>query len=65
MYRHTGTTQVTGRVITKRFDFGFPEAVLHKILVPRSELELVHKWLCCNQLSLNVEKSNYAIFHAP
>ena len=31
----------------------------------RSELELVHKWLCCNQLSLNIEKSNYVIFHAP
>ena len=31
----------------------------------RSELELVYKWLCCNQLSLNVEKSNYVIFHAP
>ena len=31
----------------------------------RSELELVHKWFCCNQLSLNVEKSNYVIFHAP
>ena len=32
----------------------------------RSELELVYKWLCCNQLSLlNVEKPNYVIFHAP
>lgn len=31
----------------------------------RSELELVHKWLCCNQVSLNIEKSNYVIFHAP
>ena len=31
----------------------------------RSELELVYKWLRCNQLSLNVEKSNYVIFHAP
>ena len=24
----------------------------------RSELELVYKWHCCNQLSVNVEKSN-------
>ena len=29
------------------------------------ELELVHKWLCSNQLSLNIEKSNFVIFHAP
>ena len=31
----------------------------------KNELDLVHKWLCCNQLSLNIEKSNYVIFHAP
>ena len=32
MYRHTGTTQVTSRVITKVFDFGLPETILRKIL---------------------------------
>ena len=31
----------------------------------KNELGYVHKWLCCNQLSLNIEKSNYVIFHAP
>ena len=31
----------------------------------RGELKLVHKWLCCNQLSLNVKKFNYVIFHVP
>ena len=30
-----------------------------------SELSRVHTWLCSNKLSLNIEKSNYVIFHSP
>ena len=30
-----------------------------------NELQEVFNWLCANILSLNVEKSNYAIFHPP
>ena len=30
-----------------------------------NELQEVFSWLCANILSLNVEKSNYAIFHPP
>jgi len=26
---------------------------------------MVYKWLCSNQLSLNIEKSNFVIFHSP
>ena len=28
-----------------------------------SELEKVHAWLCANKLSLNIDKSNFVIFH--
>ena len=28
-----------------------------------SELINIHTWLCANKLSLNIEKSNYVIFH--
>ena len=30
-----------------------------------AELNNSHIWLCANKLSLNVEKSNFVIFHAP
>lgn len=30
-----------------------------------TELSNVHIWLCANRLSLNIEKSNYVIFHPP
>ena len=30
-----------------------------------AELNNIHIWLCANKLSLNVEKSNFVIFHAP
>ena len=30
-----------------------------------AELNNIHIWLCSNKLSLNVEKSNFVIFHAP
>ena len=29
------------------------------------ELNNIHVWLCANKLSLNVEKSNFVIFHPP
>ena len=29
------------------------------------ELGKVHTWLCINKLSLNIDKSNFVIFHAP
>ena len=29
------------------------------------ELENIYYWLCANRLSLNVDKSNFVIFHAP
>lgn len=29
------------------------------------ELSHVHSWLCANKLSLNIEKSNFVIFHPP
>ena len=28
-----------------------------------AQLVKVHNWLCANKLSLNIEKSNYIIFH--
>jgi len=30
-------------------------------ITAKNELENVHKWLCCNQLSLNIDKSNYVM----
>ena len=30
-----------------------------------SELSNIHNWLCANRLSLNVEKSNFVVFHPP
>ena len=27
------------------------------------QLSMVHNWLCANELSLNIEKSNYVLFH--
>jgi len=30
-----------------------------------SELNKVHIWLCANKLSLNIDKSNFVLFHAP
>ena len=30
-----------------------------------SELSNIHNWLCSNRLSLNIEKSNFVIFHSP
>ena len=27
------------------------------------QLSIVHSWLCANKLSLNIEKSNFVIFH--
>ena len=30
-----------------------------------NELQEVFSWLCANKLSLNVEKSNYVVFHSP
>ena len=30
-----------------------------------AELNNIQMWLCTNKLSLNVEKSNFVIFHAP
>ena len=30
-----------------------------------NELVNVHKWLCANKLSLNVEKSSFVVFHPP
>ena len=29
------------------------------------QLHLANKWLCDNKLSLNIEKSNFAIFYPP
>ena len=29
------------------------------------ELNNIHIWLCANKLSLNIEKSNFVIFHPP
>ena len=29
------------------------------------ELNNIHIWLCANKLSLNIEKSNFVIFHSP
>ena len=29
------------------------------------ELKSVHNWLCCNKLSLNIDKTNFVIFHPP
>ena len=30
-----------------------------------SELINIHTWLCANKLSLNIEKSNFILFHSP
>ena len=30
-----------------------------------SQIPLVYNWLCANKLSLNIEKTNYIIFHPP
>lgn len=30
-----------------------------------NELSNVHTWLCANRLSLNIDKSNYVLFHPP
>ena len=30
-----------------------------------SELINIHTWLCANKLSLNIEKSNFTLFHSP
>ena len=40
---------------------------VEKILQNRinSELINVHTWLSANKLSLNIEKSNFIIFHPP
>ena len=29
------------------------------------ELKRIHNWLCCNKLSLNIDKTNFVIFHPP
>ena len=29
------------------------------------ELQKVHEWLCVNKLSLNIDKSNFVLFHPP
>ena len=29
------------------------------------ELAPIHEWLCANKLSLNIEKSNFVVFHPP
>ena len=29
------------------------------------EVENIYYWFCANRLSLNVDKSNFVIFHAP
>ena len=31
--------------------------------ITSEQLNLVHEWLCANKLSLNIEKSNFVIFH--
>ena len=36
-------------------------AVLQSII--NNELKNVHMWLCANKLSLNIDKSNFVIFH--
>ena len=30
-----------------------------------SELINIHTWLCANKLSINIEKSNFILFHPP
>ena len=30
-----------------------------------NEVVNVHTWLCTNRLSLNIDKSNFVIFHSP
>ena len=30
-----------------------------------TELQHIYKWLCLNKLSLNIDKSNFVIFHPP
>ena len=32
-------------------------------IIMNEQLDLVSRWLCANKLSLNVEKSNFVIFH--
>ena len=34
------------------------------VQITNDELQKVNDWLCANKLSLNVEKSNFAIFHS-
>ena len=29
------------------------------------ELANIHTWLCANKLSLNIDKTNFVIFHSP
>ena len=31
--------------------------------IVKKQIAYVHQWLCANKLSLNIEKSNYIIFH--
>ena len=38
-------------------------AALEKIA--SEELAHIHEWLCANKLSLNIEKSNFVVFHPP
>ena len=33
--------------------------------IASEELAHIHEWLCANKLSLNIEKSNFVVFHPP
>jgi len=34
-------------------------------LIINEQLNFVHTWLCANKLSLNIDKSNFVVFHPP
>jgi hypothetical protein len=38
---------------------------LQNLEILNEQLILVGKWLCANKLSINIEKSNFVLFHSP
>ena len=45
--------------------FTMSQNVLKSVLKSETELRCVKRWLDANKLSLNVDKTNYIIFHSP
>ena len=44
-------------------DFFYVKSLLTLEAIVNKQIAYVHQWLCANKLSLNIEKSNYIIFH--